>query len=241
MEQEPKTEEYMVEKAVHVTRELKTTDVLLDNQADISIVHPSLLTGVKPSKKRIKISGVGGVQLIVDKVFFLEGFFEVYASPATKANVLSMAAVEELYPITYKLGESFTVHTGNRDIVFRQRERLYVAEWESESVALATVQENEQLYTKEEVRRAKLAHEFIRSSGYPSPEEVVHLLIDGNVRGIPKLMVEDIRRAYAIYSTHREYVRGQMTKKKVSRTPVDLALRSPNKSLTLLADVMHVD
>jgi hypothetical protein len=65
-------------------------------------------------------------------------------------------------------------------------------------VVLATVQENEQLYMKEEVRRAKLTHEFIRSSGYPSPEEVVHLLIDGNVRGIPKLLVEDVRRAYAI-------------------------------------------
>jgi hypothetical protein len=71
-EQEPEIEEYTVEKAVHVTRELKTADVLLDNQADISVVHPSLLTGVKPSKKRIKISGVGGVQLIVDQV----GFFE---------------------------------------------------------------------------------------------------------------------------------------------------------------------
>jgi hypothetical protein len=47
-EQEPEIEEYTVEKAIHVTRELKTTDVLLDNQADISVVHPSLLTGVKP-------------------------------------------------------------------------------------------------------------------------------------------------------------------------------------------------
>jgi hypothetical protein len=32
-----------------------------------------------------------------------------------------------------------------------------------------------------------------------------------------------------------------MTKKKVSRTPVDLVLRSPNKSLTLSADVMYID
>ncbi len=41
-----------------------------DSDMDISVVHPSLLTGVKPSKKRIKISGVGGVQLIVDQVGF---------------------------------------------------------------------------------------------------------------------------------------------------------------------------
>jgi hypothetical protein len=65
-EQEPDIEEYTMEKAVHVTRELRTTDVLLDNQADISVIHPSLLTGVKPSEKKIKISGVGGVQLIVN-------------------------------------------------------------------------------------------------------------------------------------------------------------------------------
>jgi hypothetical protein len=31
-----------------------------------------------------------------------------------------------------------------------------------------TVRENERLYTKEEVRRAKLAHEFLKCSGYPS-------------------------------------------------------------------------
>jgi hypothetical protein len=180
-EQEPDIEEYTMEKAVHVTRELRTTDVLLDNQADISVIHPSLLTGVKPSEKKIKISGVGGVQLIVNQVGFLKGFFEVYASADTKANVLSMAAVEEVYPITYKQGESFTVRTQEKDIVFQQRARLYVAEWEIGGTVLATVQENEQLYTKEEVCRAKLAHEFIRNSGYPSPDEVVHLLIDHNV------------------------------------------------------------
>jgi hypothetical protein len=121
-EQEPDIEEYTVEKAVHVTRELRTTDVLLDNQADISIIHPSLLTGVKPSEKKIKISGVGGVQLIVDQVGFLKGFFKVYASADTKANVLSMAAVEEVYPITYKQGHLRC--TLRRETSYFSRERV---------------------------------------------------------------------------------------------------------------------
>jgi hypothetical protein len=111
-----------VEKAVHVTRELRTTDVLLDNQADISVIHPSLLTGVKPSEKKIKISGVGGVQLIVDQVGFLKGFFKVYASADTKANVLSMAAVEEVYPITYKQGHLRC--TLRRETSYFSRERV---------------------------------------------------------------------------------------------------------------------
>jgi hypothetical protein len=174
-------EEHTVEKAVYVTRELKSTDVLLDYQADISIMHPCLLTNVKQAKKNITVSGVGGVQLIVDKVGFLDGFFEVYSSTETKANVLSMATVEEVYPIMYKQQESFTMHMEDRYIEFKQRGRLYVAVRPIVGAAIATIQENEQLYTKEEVRRAKLAYEFIRSSGYLSPEEVVHLLIDGNV------------------------------------------------------------
>ncbi len=77
------------------------------------------------------------------------------------------------------------------------------------SFALATVQENEVLYTKEEVCRAKLAYEFIQSSGYPSPEEVVYLLIDGNVCGIPKLMVADVKHTNEIYGLHPEYVKGR--------------------------------
>jgi hypothetical protein len=40
----------------------------------------------------------------------LDGFFEVYASEHTKANVLSFADVEDLYDITYKRGDSFVVH-----------------------------------------------------------------------------------------------------------------------------------
>jgi len=209
-------QEYAVDKAVHVTRELKSTDILLDNQADISIIHPCLLTDVKPEKKKIRVSGVGGIQLIVDKVGLLVGFFEVYSSAETKANVLSMAAVEEVYPITYKQHELLIVHAEDRDIEFKRRDRLYVAEWTTEGVALATRQENELLYTKEEVRRAKLAYDFVRSSGYPSPEEVVHLLIDGNVRGIPKLMVADVKRAYEIYGQHPEYVKGQRRRKRVT-------------------------
>jgi len=133
------------------------------------------------------------------------------------------------------------VHTEDRDIEFKQRNRLYVVEWPTIGVALATIHKNEQLYMKEEVHRAKLAYEFIRSSGYPSLEEVVHLLIDGNVCGIPKLMVPDVKRTYEIYGLHPVYIKGQLTKKKVSRTLVDLALRSPNKDLKLSADVMHID
>ena len=80
-------------------------------------------------------------------------------------------------------------------------------------IVAATIQENERLYTKEEVSRAKLAYEFVRNSGYPSLGEVVHLITDGNIRNIPKLIPVDVERAYKIYGSHPEYLRGQMVKK----------------------------
>jgi hypothetical protein len=50
--------------------------VLLDNKADISIMHPLLLRDIKPAEKKIRVSGVGGVQLIFDIVGVLGGFFK---------------------------------------------------------------------------------------------------------------------------------------------------------------------
>jgi hypothetical protein len=103
------------------------------------------------------------------------------------------------------------------------------------------VRENESVYTKEEVRRAQLAYNLIRKSGYPSPGEVLHLIQDGNIKGMPALSRADVERAYKIYGTHPEYVRGQMMSWKVSRAQVDVGLRSTEKRLRLYTDVMHID
>jgi hypothetical protein len=105
-------------------------------------------------------------------------------------------------------------------------------------IVAATIQENERLYTKEEVSRAKLAYEL---AVYPSLGEVVHLITDGNIRNIPKLMPADVERAYKIYGSHLEYLWGQMVKKTIARMPVDFTLRHVDKNLKLCTDVMHLD
>jgi hypothetical protein len=105
----------------------------------------------------------------------------------------------------------------------------------------ATVREKEQIYTKEEIGRAKVAHEFLKCSGYPSMGEATHLIMDGNVQGMPMLIKDDLIRAYEVYGEHPEYVRGKMTKRTVGRMKIDVSRRSVEKSLRLSADVMHID
>jgi hypothetical protein len=120
----------VVDTAVNATKGIELTQVLLDNQADISVMHPMLLKDVRPAGRKIRICGVGGVQLIVEHVGMLDGFFEVYASEKTKANVLSFAEVEDKYEITYVRVKTFTVHIPEgEDIVFSKENKLYVADW----------------------------------------------------------------------------------------------------------------
>jgi hypothetical protein len=148
--EEGEHEEHMINNTVHVTKGLKPTDVLLDNQANISIMHLMLLKNVRPAPKKIVIKGVGGPQLIVDQVGDLEGFFEVYASEHTKANILSFAGIEDMYKVTYKRGAMFIVHMVDRDVKFKRKENLYMADWVVDSYTHATVQENALVYMKEE-------------------------------------------------------------------------------------------
>lgn len=59
----------------------------------------------------------------------------------------------------------------------------------------ATIQENEQLHTKDEVSKAKLVHDVIKNSGYPSAGEAIHILTGENIHGIPQITIQDIWRA----------------------------------------------
>jgi hypothetical protein len=103
------------------------------------------------------------------------------------------------------------------------------------------VQENESLYSAEQVRRAKLAHEFVRNCGYPSLAEAVHIICDGNVRGVSLLMQEDVERAYKIYGQHPEYVKGKLVKRTVGRMPIDVTLRSTELKQKLSMDAMEIE
>ncbi len=68
--------DYVADAVVNTMQKVTLTQVLLDNQADISVIHPMLLRDVKSAEKKIRVKGVGGVQLIVDKVGMLDGFFK---------------------------------------------------------------------------------------------------------------------------------------------------------------------
>jgi hypothetical protein len=104
---------------------LLPTEVLLDNQANISIVNPKILKNTREAKHKIKVMGVGDNQLIVNYMGDLGIVFEVYASEHMKAYVLSFADLEDICEITYSKGDAFVVlHMEDRTVEFKHRNKL---------------------------------------------------------------------------------------------------------------------
>ena len=104
----------------------KWYEVLLDNQANISVVHPRLLTGLEEHNSTC--SGISGLPFELPHVGELEGFFQCHSSPKLTASVLCQSDVEDKYKITYRQGHSYTVHLPGRDLVFKKRNKLYVGD-----------------------------------------------------------------------------------------------------------------
>jgi hypothetical protein len=151
-----------------------------------------------------------------------------------RANVLSFAKVEELFGITYGLREALLYICQNKK--FKRKGKLYATDFAEQKPVYVT-----QVYTKAEEERAKRAYELVQNSGYPSYQEAIHLVEDGNISHMPDLTPEDVHRAYNLYGNLPVYVQGKMAKKKVSQAVVDDDLVMNEKKQMLYSDVMHVD
>jgi hypothetical protein len=71
--------------------------------------------------------------------------------------------------------------------------------------------------------------------------ELVHLVEDGNIIGMPALTRVDVLRAYDLYGTPPAYVRGHMTKRPIKREVIEESFVLAEKKQKLYSDVMHYE
>jgi hypothetical protein len=90
---------YEIYESVHSPPKFGKYDILLDYQADVSIVHPHMLCDVLPADLPITVKGFGGKQLNAEQTGYLQEFFRVYASEQAIPSVLSLSDVEDLYRV----------------------------------------------------------------------------------------------------------------------------------------------
>lgn len=221
-------------------------DVLLDNQATTSVFHQSkLLDNIRESGAEVTFQGItGGIgtSLIGDVPFF----GTVKYLPASIANILSMAEVEDRYRIEYEQGSAFVVHVTDH-ISFRFERKvnnLYVCNMESLvsniASAHATVAENEALYTKREVDAARRAKQFIKELGYPSMAETMKMIHFGGLVNAP-VTVQDIYRAFKIYGLDVPALKGKAKLSTPAIVKPEYVPKPVISSLTMHLDIMFVE
>ena len=219
--------------------------MLLDECSEVSVLHPWFLTNIRKVNEA-GFQGLSGPSTKISKVGYLEGFFECQACEGCVANILCGADVEDKYDITYEQGKCKIVHMNGKDLIFHRRGKFYVAdmtEWIQEQYSFATsgLNDRERLYTSKEVKRAKEAGEFIRKCGYPSENEALHLVMDGNIAEVD-ITTNDIRRYFEIYGPIPAYVRGKTTKpNKILRSEVQDDLKAQRTNQVLTTDIMYVE
>jgi len=96
-------------------------EICLDSGSQINIVDPRLLNNLRSSSKTYR--SMNGTST-TERVGYLDGFFECHACDDCPANILSMADVEDKFPITWVPGESITVHLDERDVIFVRKNKM---------------------------------------------------------------------------------------------------------------------
>ena len=85
----------------------------------------------------------------------------------------------------------------------------------AQPLALATIKPQLKDLTAKELSKAEEAKEFVRKAGYPSEDEAVYYVHDGNFDSIP-IEAKAVRTSYKELGEHPAVSRGKMTKRKVS-------------------------
>ena len=226
-------------------------EVMLDNQANMSIVDARLLNGLHHVSA--EVTGVTGHTEPVEHAGYLEGFFKCLSSPNITVSVLCQADVEELYDISYVPGSHYTVHMDNYDLNFFQRGKMYVANMEDwivkedndrptdrARIRATVAKDRKRDFTPSQIKRADKAYEFVVNSGFASERDIINMVNDGSILNLP-FTAEDVRIAFKIYGKPRAAVRGKMTQKTIKKVYADQDLQEKDRpNQKLYSDVMYV-
>ena len=226
--------------------ELSAWIVGIDTMAsDHVIANDQLLDRVWKSRYNIEISGVGGT-IVTDLEGHLKGFGTVNVS-SKGANLLSFARLSDDFDITWDQDRGvITVHTSAGDFDFKRDGNLYVCDMsrmakgvKRTSAMVQTVQGNERLYTKRQVRDAERARELMESLGFVSSQDLIKLV----KRGIPgcDVRVEDVHRAMRIYGESLGSLRGKTKRSKTEPVHVEAVPIEIDVDVTLHVDIMFVE
>jgi len=239
----------------NVSNTLNHRTVVLDSGAGVSIfknrelvynvhiVEPLQIDGVNADTQSLYVSTMGTMQFGIN----------VYVSNKVAANILSFGdCVDNCYHVNYcDADDSFVIQPQKRGKIYKfirdKDKNIYTHEFDNKAkratVAVNTVRENINLYTKREIAQAKKAREYQRRLGYVTAGTLIKLLAAGKIKDA-EITVQDVVRAVNIWGKDLGNLKGKSTAKKTPTvdTSDDQAIKKiVQKQQVYRMDVMFIN
>ena len=234
--------------------------ILLDSESSEHIFNnKELLEDIKSSTNGevLRLHSNGGYIETNMKAKF--GNFDVWYSPKSLANILSLALVTEEYRVTLDTGidNTFIIHiTEYHNIEFRRHcSGLYYFDASKVDLEklkeafnfLNTVTSNKSMYGKREIRKAEEANLLNRRTNHIAKDKFLRIIKDNWIRNVP-FTLGDVRRSHIIYGPPIPPIKGRTRYKVPSRIPdaadiiqIPRELYDDMKYVTLCADFHFVN
>jgi len=210
--------------------------ILFDPQAQSSsFCNKDLLTNISEKAVPVRYTGqTKGQDIATQEGKFME-VINVDYNPEFATNILGGAEMKHIYGFEWGYdspSDHFYLNIGEKQLCFNMENFLYTYN-PSEDQEIANTFTT--MMTKDQERKAALAHDLIKRLGYPSPQRVITAIREGSIINTD-ISPEDVRRADAIYGRHFPYLAG----KSVWRDP---SIQDPISAATLPETVLegHTD
>ena len=225
-------------------------DVLLDDEANVSVFwNKDLLKDIRTGE-RFFIEGIGPQSITSNLVGDTTDFGTVKYMPDARANILCFDDVANLYRIVWdQANREFRVYTRAGIYTFGRRETLYVCDFslppeparEGDVVLLSTVTDNEKLFSRRDVVKARRARDLQEQTAFTPAQKLRMTLNNGSIIDCP-VTSRDVVVAEHIYGPSVPGLKGRTTRRK----PMDGRTIEPgadldDKELHMHADVMFVN
>jgi hypothetical protein len=242
----------------HARAKLPESWILLDNQSTVNIFYNGkLLQNIRPMDTYVNVQCNAGTTR-TNLMGTLKGFGDVWYHPNGIANILSMALVEELYPVTYTKERGFVVHKTNgttRRFVKSDRGLYYMdtdhkegdteRAQECEVALIHTVSDKRSSYTAKAYKAAKLARKIQCMIGRPSLQDFLKIVDNNHLVNCP-VTRRDVMAAEDILGPDVGSIRGKTVRTSSPqvehrRTSLPPEIHARYQSVTLGVDIMFIN
>ena len=229
-----------------------TNTILLDNGSSTSIfANPRMVKDITTTDTPLQLITNGG-EVTTDQKATVPGFGEVWYDTQSIANIFSFAELKDKHRITYDSNseDAFKVHLPNKIIKFtRTKNGLYLYKPNEHVLGnmnlLNTVKENENMYTRRQVARAKIARKLFHNIGTPSIRDFKAIIRMNAIQNCP-VTLEDITVAENVYGKDIGQLKGKTVRTKPTPVikdyidiPKELVIKHENVELAI--DLMFIN